>query len=300
MEGYYSRSEILENIQKKKEQEKDPQSPGYQQQLTKTSDKPTSSPEHNVTASITQHAVTQHLLSPTHTQGSPAQGKDDSKDKTIKVANSTTITLIENGNINSDKDKDNYQKNYFTLEPKNDKKDDCNKNSITITRTISKPPPVSQSDKPKVPLKPVKRPLQCLETLAEKAGITFEDKYEAANTLLALDKQNNTFRRPELKQPKTEILDSQNPGEEYRYRNHKEEDDKLQIQQQIIQHQQQQQLQQLQQQQLQQLQQQQLQQLQQQALQRQHQQALQQHIKNQQDQQELVRIHFFFSNSIHK
>lgn len=172
----------------------------------------------------------QQLLSPTHAPGQPVQAKDDPKDKTIKVANSTTITLIENGNLNGEKDKDNnYPKNYFTLEPKSDKKDECNKNSITITRTIPKQSPGSgQADKPKAPSKPVKRPLQCLETLAEKAGITFEDKYEAANTLLALDKQNNTYRRPELKQPKSEP-DNQSTGEDYRFRNQKEEDDKLQV-----------------------------------------------------------------------
>lgn len=181
--------------------------------------------------SVTQHVSTQHLLSPTHGASQSIQTKDDSKDKTIKVANTTTITLIENSNLNGDKDKDNtFQKKYFTLEPKNDKKDDGNKNSITITRTVSKESPGNgQVDKAKGPQKPVKRPLQCLETLAEKAGITFEDKYEAANTLLALDKQNNSFRRPlELKQPKSEP-ENNSQGEDYRYRNQKEEDDKLQV-----------------------------------------------------------------------
>lgn len=180
---------------------------------------------------VNQHVATQQLLSPTHGT-SQLVGKEDNKEKPIKVTNSTTITLIENGNGNAEKDNkdNNYPKNYFTLEPKNDKKDDGNKNSITITRTVPKQSSgSSQVDKPKGPQKSTKRPLQCLETLAEKAGITFEDKYEAANTLLALDKQNNTFRRPvELKQPKAEP-ESNNQGEEYRYRNQKEEDDKLQV-----------------------------------------------------------------------
>lgn len=35
------------------------------------------------------------------------------------------------------------------------------------------------------------RPLKCLETLAEKAGITFDDTYDVANTLLTLDKTQN-------------------------------------------------------------------------------------------------------------
>lgn len=218
------RSEILDSIQKKKDQEKEPQSPSYQQQLTKSADKSIHAPESNVP--VTQHVPAQQLLSPTHTSSQPIQTKDDLKDKTLKVANSTTITLLENG----DKEKDsNYPKNYFTLEPKSDKKDECNKNSITITRTVPKQSPGNgQTDKSKGPPKPVKRPLQCLETLAEKAGITFEDKYEAANTLLALDKQNNTYRRPELKQPKSEP-DNHSTGDEYRYRNQKEEDDKLQV-----------------------------------------------------------------------
>lgn len=180
---------------------------------------------------ITQHVPAQQLLSPTHSSGQPVQPKEESKDKTIKVANSTTITLIENGNLNGEKDKDsNYHKNYFTLEPKLDKKDDCNKSSITITKTLPKQSPSgSQVEKNKNQIKPTKRPLQYLETLAEKAGITFEDKYEAANTLLALDKQNNTNRRiPELKQPKSEP-DNLGQSEEYRYRNQKEEDDKLQV-----------------------------------------------------------------------
>ncbi|CAH2208122.1 jg22954 [Pararge aegeria aegeria] len=254
-----SRSEILDSIQKKKEQDKEQtQSPSFQPQLAKPVDKQQlHTPDViNANISVTQHVPTQ-LLSPSHGAASPVQSKEDSKDKTIK--------------------------------PKSDKKDEGNKNSITITRTLPKQSPGgSQGDKSKVTSKPTKRPLQYLETLAEKAGITFEDKYEAANTLLALDKQNNTFRRPELKQPKSES-ENHTQGEDYRFRNQKEEDDKLQIQQQIIQQQQQQQLQQLQQQQLQQLQQQHLQQLQQQALQRQHQ-AIQQHLKNQQDQQELVSL----------
>lgn len=224
------RSEILDSIQKKKDQDKEPQSPSYQQQLNKPADKSIHGQEQNANVPVTQHVPAQQLLSPTHAPGQPVQSKDDPKDKTLKVSNSTTITLLENGNLNSEKDKDNnYPKNYFTLEPKNDKKDDLNKNSITITRTVPKQSPGNvQADKPKVPPKPVKRPLQCLETLAEKAGITFEDKYEAANTLLALDKQNNTYRRPELKQPKSEP-DNHSPGDEYRYRNQKDEDDKLQV-----------------------------------------------------------------------
>lgn len=230
------RSEILDNIQKNKEQDKDqPQSHGFQQQqLGKQGEKQLHGPEQNANLSVTQH-VSSQLLSPTHGLGSPVQSKEDSKDKTIKVANSTTITLIENNNLNGDKDKDNnYPKNYFTLEPKSDKKDDSNKNSITITRTVPKQSPGSvAADKSKTPSKPTKRPLQYLETLAEKAGITFEDKYEAANTLLALDKQNSNFRRPELKQPKVEP-DTLPQGEEYRYRNPKEEDDKLQVRNSII------------------------------------------------------------------
>lgn len=92
---------------------------------------------------------------------------------------------------------------------------------------MPKQSPNAQGEKPKPPQKPNKRPLQCLETLAEKAGITFDDKYEAANTLLALDKQNNTYRRPpELKQPKAEPESHQ---EDYRYRTQKDEDDKLQV-----------------------------------------------------------------------
>lgn len=180
---------------------------------------------------MSQHVPAQQLLSPpTHSSGQPLTSKEDSKDKTLlKVANSTTITLIENGSLNGDKDKD-YPKNYFTLEPKIDKKDDSNKNSITITKTLPKQSPSSQADKTKGQAKSAKRPLQYLETLAEKAGITFEDKYEAANTLLALDKQNNVNRRPpELKQPKTEP-ENHNQADEYnRYRNQKEEDDKLQV-----------------------------------------------------------------------
>lgn len=227
---YIYRSEILDSIQKKKEQEKDqPQSPNFQSQLTKPGDKQQihNSDIQNTNVSVTQHVPTQ-LLSPTHGSGSPVQSKDDAKDKTIKVANSTTITLIENSNGEKDKD-NNYSKNYFTLESKNEKKDECNKNSITITRTIPKQSPGGgQVDKSKGTSKGTKRPLQYLETLAEKAGITFEDKYEAANTLLALDKQNNTFRRPELKQPKSEP-ENHSPADEFRYRNQKEEDDKLQV-----------------------------------------------------------------------
>ncbi|KAF9419790.1 hypothetical protein HW555_003789 [Spodoptera exigua] len=222
------RSEILDNL-KKKDQEKEPQISNYQQQLVKPVDKPLHSAEvSNANVPVTQHVPAQQLLSPTHTLGQSGQQKEDSKEKSIKVANSTTITLIENGNLNGDKDKDNTYKNYFTLEPKNEKKDDCNKNSITITKTALKQSPGgSQGDK-KAQIKPAKRPLQYLETLAEKAGITFEDKYEAANTLLALDKQNSTNRRlPDLKAPKSEP-DNHNQQEEYRYRNQKEEDDKLQ------------------------------------------------------------------------
>lgn len=93
---------------------------------------------------------------------------------------------------------------------------------------MPKQSPNGPADKAKPPPKTNKRPLQCLETLAEKAGITFDDKYEAANTLLALDKQNNTYRRPpELKQPKTEP--DTLSQDEFRYRNQKEEDDKLQV-----------------------------------------------------------------------
>lgn len=179
--------------------------------------------------SVGQHVPAQQLLTPS-SSGQPVPSKDDCKDKNLlKVANSTTITLIENGTLNGDKDKD-YSKNYFTLESKIDKKDDSNKNSITITKTVPKPSPGGQGDKTKGLAKTAKRPLQYLETLAEKAGITFEDKYEAANTLLALDKQNNINRRPpELKQPKTEP-ETHNPAEEYnRFRNQKEEDDKLQV-----------------------------------------------------------------------
>ncbi|KAL4704573.1 hypothetical protein ACJJTC_017828 [Scirpophaga incertulas] len=96
--------------------------------------------------------------------------------------------------------------------------------------------------------------------------------------------------RPE---PKTKSdPENHNSGDEYRYRNQKEDDDKLQIQQQIIQQQQLQQLQQAQHLQQLQQQQQQLQQLQQQALHRQHQHAIQQHIKSQQDQQELLQKQF--------
>lgn len=230
---FHCRSEILDNIQKKKELEKEqPQASGFQQQtLGKPSEKPLHADGQGESVPVNQHVASQQLLSPTHGASQPLVAKEDTKDKSIKVANSTTITLIENGNVNAEKDKDNnYPKNYFTLEPKNDKKDDGNKNSITITRTVPKQSPGSaQVDKSKGPQKPTKRPLQCLETLAEKAGITFEDKYEAANTLLALDKQNNSFRRPaELKQPKAEP-ESNNQSEEYRYRNQKEEDDKLQV-----------------------------------------------------------------------
>lgn len=234
LEGFlfYFRSEILDNIQKKKEQEKEqPQASGFQQQsLAKPAEKPLHADGQGGNGPVNQHVASQQLLSPTLGTSQPLVAKEDNKDKSIKVANSTTITLIENGNVNADKDKDsNYPKNYFTLEPKNDKKDDGNKNSITITRTVPKQSPGStQVDKSKGPQKATKRPLQCLETLAEKAGITFEDKYEAANTLLALDKQNS-FRRPaELKQPKAEP-ESNNQSEEYRYRNQKEEDDKLQV-----------------------------------------------------------------------
>lgn len=227
------RSEILDNIQKKKEQDKEPpQSPSFQQQAAKPAEKQqVNTPDGtNINISVTQHVPAQ-LLSPPHGSSSPAQSKEDSKDKTIKVANSTTITLIENNNLNGEKEKDNnYHKNYFTLEPKSEKKDESNKNSITITRTIPKPSPgSSQGDKSKAPSKATKRPLQYLETLAEKAGITFEDKYEAANTLLALDKQNNHFRRPEIKPPKSES-ENHTQGEDYRFRGHKEEDDKIQVQ----------------------------------------------------------------------
>lgn len=181
----------------------------------------------NVNAPVGQHVPAQQLLSPTHSLPQHVQAKDDSKEKTLKVTNSTTITLIENGTLNGEKDKD-YPKNYFTLEPKIDKKDEGNKNSITITKTVPKQSPGNQQDKSKN-IKPVKRPLQYLETLAEKAGITFEDKYEAANTLLALDKQNSPSRRPpEIKQ-KGQEQENHNQTEDYRYRNQKEEDDKLQV-----------------------------------------------------------------------
>lgn len=218
------RSEIVDNAQKKKDQEKESQNPSFPQ-LSKPTDKP-HTPEGQI-APVSQHVSPLQLLSPTHTSGPPVS-KEDTKDKGIKVANSTTITLIENGALNGDKDKD-HSKKYFTLETKVDKKDDGNKNSITITKTLPKQlPGNNQGDKSKGQVKPAKRPLQYLETLAEKAGITFEDKYEAANTLLALDKQNTVNRRPpELKVPKTEP-DNHNQ-EEYRYRNQKEEDDKLQV-----------------------------------------------------------------------
>lgn len=211
----------MDNIQKKKEQDKEPSSPNVHQQ--KPGDKPHLSDVQNVNA-VTQHVLpAQQLLSPTH---GPGPHKEDIKEKSIEV-NSTTITIIKNGRSDlNDKEKE-YPKNYFTLEPKIEKKDDLNKNSITITRALPKQSPGGQGEKAKVS-KANKRPLQCLETLAEKAGITFEDKYEAANTLLALDKQNNSYRRqPDLKQPKTEP-DSHNQAEEYRFRN-KEEDDKLQV-----------------------------------------------------------------------
>ncbi|KPJ06341.1 hypothetical protein RR48_14080 [Papilio machaon] len=226
--GLSIKTEILDSIKKKEQEKEQTHTSNFQQQLSKSGDK-INSEKQNSNAPVTQHVPAQ-ILSPSHGSGSNIQPKEESKDKTIKVANSTTITLIENGAVNGEKDKDNnnYPKNYFTLEPKNDKKDENNKNSITITRTTSKQSPGGgQSDKTKSQSKVTKRPLQCLETLAEKAGITFEDKYEAANTLLALDKQNNTYRRPELKQPKLEP-DTQQPPEEYRYRNPKEEDDKLQ------------------------------------------------------------------------
>lgn len=225
------RSELLDTLQKKKEQEKESQVKSYQQQLVKPVDSSLHSAEvPNANVPVTQHVPAQQLLSPTHTLGQSGQAKEDPKDKSIKVANSTTITLIENGNLNGDKDKDNtYHKNYFTLEPKNEKKDDCNKNSITITKTAVKQSPGGSQAEKKNQVKAAKRPLQYLETLAEKAGITFEDKYEAANTLLALDKQNSTNRRlPELKPPKSEP-ENHNQQEEYRYRNQKEEDDKLQV-----------------------------------------------------------------------
>lgn len=217
------RTEPVDSSQKKKE-EKELQSPSYQQ-LTKADKHNNENQSFNVP--VSQHVPAQLLLSPTH---SLAQlPKEDTKDKTLpKVANSTTITLIENGTLNGDKDKD-YPKNYFTLESKLDLKDDS-KNSITITKTLPKQSPNGQADKSKAQAKSTKRPLQYLETLAEKAGITFEDKYEAANTLLALDKQNNVNRRPpELKQPKTEP-ENHNQADQYnQYRNQKEDDDKLQV-----------------------------------------------------------------------
>ncbi|KAL5276619.1 PHC2 family protein [Megaselia abdita] len=44
------------------------------------------------------------------------------------------------------------------------------------------------------------RPLKCLETLAEKAGITFDDTYDVANTLLTLDKTQNQGQGAQLQQ----------------------------------------------------------------------------------------------------
>lgn len=229
---FHFRTEIIDSIKKKEQEKEQSHTSSYQQHLSKSGDK------HNSDKQITNAPVTQHvpvqILTQPHGSGSAIHSnhsKEESKDKTLKVANSTTITLIENGATAAEKDKDNnnYPKNYFSLEPKNDKKDENNKNSITITRTKSKNSPGSgQSEKPKSQSKVTKRPLQCLETLAEKAGITFEDKFEAANTLLALDKQNNPYRRPELKQPKLEP-DTQQSTEEYRYRNTKDDDDKLQV-----------------------------------------------------------------------
>lgn len=222
------RTEPVDSAQKKKDKDKEPQSPGYQK-LSKPADKPHNNENQNVNVPVSHHVPAQQLLAPSHSSGQLVPSKEDSKDKNLlKVANSTTITLIENGTL-GDKDKD-YPKNYFTLEPKIDKKDDNNKNSITITKTVPKQSPISQVEKTKVQAKPAKRPLQYLETLAEKAGITFEDKYEAANTLLALDKQNNINRRPpELKQPKTEPENHSSADDYNRYRNQKEEDDKHQV-----------------------------------------------------------------------
>lgn len=226
----YFRPDILDSVQKSIEQDKKNQSPNFQQQIPKANEKSLNPSEVQNVNSVNQHVSTQQILSPNHNLAQPGTSKDDSIDKSIKVANSTTITLIENGNLNSEKDKDNnFGKNYITLEPKLDKKDDNGKNSITITKAVPKKSPGnSQSEKPKNHHKSTKRPLQYLETLAEKAGITFDDKYEAANTLLALDKQNNANRRSiELKQNILEH-DNSNPTEEYRYRNQKEQDDKLQ------------------------------------------------------------------------
>ncbi|XP_059618853.1 polyhomeotic-proximal chromatin protein-like isoform X2 [Phlebotomus argentipes] len=40
------------------------------------------------------------------------------------------------------------------------------------------------------------RPLKCLETLAQKAGITFDEKYEVANTLIKLEKSQSPAQQP--------------------------------------------------------------------------------------------------------
>lgn len=51
------------------------------------------------------------------------------------------------------------------------------------------------------------RPLKCLETLAEKAGITFDDTYDVANTLLTLDKTQNQGQGAQV----TQVAQQQQP-----------------------------------------------------------------------------------------
>lgn len=56
------------------------------------------------------------------------------------------------------------------------------KNTLAVTTsTVTTTPPTKNSE----------RPLKCLETLAQKAGITFDEKYEVASTLLTLEKSQS-------------------------------------------------------------------------------------------------------------
>lgn len=72
-------------------------------------------------------------------------------------------------------------------------------NNNSYLKSGKKSVPNSHSSRPATPASKAstttaggsERPLKCLETLAEKAGITFDEKYEAASTLITLEKSQS-------------------------------------------------------------------------------------------------------------
>lgn len=127
------------------------------------------------------------------TSGAASPLKDHSNIQNNRVPTSTAseTTRLESSSNPQATEQQNHQKSTTIQQQQQQQPVVSSPNGLI--KTYSRKNPVAST--PTIPTTSTtsssERPLKCLETLAQKAGITFDEKYEVASTLLTLEKSQS-------------------------------------------------------------------------------------------------------------